>query len=113
DRGLAGADVGLEEALHRALACQILDDRGNGAVLIAGQLEREQSANVRVDGRVREVLWPRLPTAYAAAAHGQGDLQDQKFFVDEPPPRLHALRQHLGKVDLPQRLRDWWIRALD
>ena len=101
DRGLAGADVGLQKPLHRPIARQILDDRGDGAVLIAGQRERKQPANMGVDGRRARQLRRLLPIAHAAPPHGQRRLQHQEFFVNEAPPCVDPLCHDFREVDLP------------
>ena len=70
DRGLAGADVGLEQPLHGPVARQIPADRTDRPVLIGRQREGKQPANVRVDGLIDRQH--RGPAAIAQLAGGAG-----------------------------------------
>ncbi len=105
DGGLARADVGLEEPLHRPFAGQVAADLGDDLVLVAGQREREQPADARVeDGACRQHRRPAA-VAHLAAAQRQRQLQEQEFLVDEAPPRPRRLLQGRREVDGAQRLR--------
>ena len=100
DGGLARADVGLEEPLHRPVAGQVAADLGDGPVLVAGQREGEQPADARVDGRRDGQRRGRRLVARLAPAQGQGDLQDEQLLVDEPLAGQAAPLERLRRVDL-------------
>ena len=57
DRGLAGADVALQQPLHRRRPRQVGVDLGDGALLGAGERERQRLA-VALDELARG--WQRL-----------------------------------------------------
>ena len=42
DRGLAAADIALQQAAHRSLAGDLIDDLGDGRFLVIGQGERQR-----------------------------------------------------------------------
>ncbi len=104
-RGLAGADVRLQQTLHRPFARQVAADGGDRLVLVGGQLEREEPADVRVDRLGGDELRRVLPIAHRPAAQRQRHLEHEEFLVDEAPPAREPLREHLREVDVPQRLR--------
>ena len=87
DGGLARADVSLQKALHRPFARQITANFLNGSVLIFGELERHQTADMSVDGSVG-YQWRRLTAIVCVTpSQGQRQLEDEKLLVDEAPPR--------------------------
>ena len=105
DGRLAGADVGLQEPLHRPFAGQVAANVGDGLVLVGGQGERKQPANAGVEDRARRQDRRPAAVAHLAAPQRQAQLQEQELLVNEAPPRPERLRRRGREVDGAQRLR--------
>ena len=96
DQGLAGADLALEQAIHRVRPGEVVLDLGADLALSAGQLERQP----RVEGGQQRALVtrPGLGTlgAQLGPAAGQHELGDQRLVEAEPS---------LGRADLTEVVR--------
>ncbi len=101
DDRLPGADVALQQPLHRDGADEVAVDLGDRPFLVLGQRERE--------------LLPVARDELAGAIEGDGDrvviarmrddeLQREELVECEPPARLLRLRLRLGEVNREQRI---------
>ncbi len=110
DRGLAAADVPLQEPVHRLRAPHVPGDLRQHPRLRPGELEREPRHRPRqrrgrgVEGDARLHPHPGPPPR-------QGELQEEELLEDEPPEgrggpggRRQRIGAGRGEVDLPQRL---------
>ncbi len=106
DHRLAAPDLPHQEALHRAGAGELAGDRRDGALLVAGELEREP-AGQPAPGQLRLVGEGRgggLGPA-AGAAMEEGELGEEELLEGEPPaPGLGPVRL-VGEVDRGERRR--------
>jgi hypothetical protein len=96
----------LQQAVHRHRAFHIPADLLHRLLLGGGQRKGKQAADAGVDPRRdRQTRSPALldPLLFAEC---QGQLQDEKFLVHEPPSRLILLGRIVRGVDLPQGRRD-------
>ena len=95
DDGLAGADVALEQPLHRRLAGQVAVDLGDRLLLVGRQLEREQLAgSARPDRPARRAPRASLLAAGRARARGRPGARAARrtpaAAAPPPPPRASA-----------------------
>ncbi len=100
DRGLAGADVGLEQPLHGARAGQVEADFADRLILVGRQLERQQPANAVVDLGGAGHHRGGLLIAQVTAAQCKGGLKHQELFVGKAPPSDFGLFKSCGHMDI-------------
>ena len=115
DDGLAGADIALQQAVHRLGALHVLADLLEGGALTGRQLERQHAAqrlaNAIVDANgVSLALGIRL-----APPQQQPHLEAEELFEDQPALRgrskqveLVKRRVHRREVRQPQRVVPGW-----
>ena len=111
DDRLAAADVALEQAVHRPVARQVVDDLLERALLRAGRREGEDRAH-RLADAVGDLDDRALRLAHPlAAADAERDGEPEELLEDEPPVRRRARlvvgldRRVVGReVRLAQRL---------
>ena len=103
DRGLPGADVPLEQPLHRRRAGEVAVDVRDRPLLVLGQHERqrravalEQPAGIAERGR-------DLVLALACPA-GEAELEQEQLVEGEPPSPLLRLLQRARAVERVQRV---------
>ena len=103
DDRLAGADVALEQALHRRRAREVGVDLGDRLLLMLGQLERECGA-VAADqlARLRQRGGDLLLAL--GSAPRQRQLEDEQLVEGEPLPSLLGLLERARLVDRRQRV---------
>jgi hypothetical protein len=102
---LAGADVALQQAVHRDGSGEVGVDLGEDALLVAREREGqrvEEAADELAARHVRDALAGGLQ---AALAHHEGELDAQQLVEHEAPARLLGLVHRLGGVDAPERPR--------
>ena len=102
--GLARADVGLQEPLHRPIARQVPANFARRLILIRGEPKRKEPANPRIDRWGERKRGGVLAIAQLPAAQGQGELKDEKFLVHEAAPAGTSSGERFGSVDLSQSL---------
>ena len=99
DHGLAGADVALEQAVHRRGPAHVLGDLRDAGVLIVGEQERETPANPAVD-LVGEQAWRGGGTVLRpVSAQAQSELHEEQLVVFEPAfglVELLLVRRHVN-----------------
>ena len=101
DRRLAGADVALQEALHRERPREIAVDLGDGALLVRREGKRQRDAVAtrqlarRAERRGHGVLVPRPE---------HGELEREQLVEREPPPGQLGLLLRLGEVERRERV---------
>ena len=113
DDGLAGADVALEQAVHREGPGHVGHDHRQGPALRLRELVGQPGQEARHEGvrdRARD-LPGRHVVVQRAGVHLEGappqderQLQPEQLVEDQPPPgRLHHV-ERLRDVDGPERL---------
>jgi len=85
-RGLAAADVPLEQPVHRLAAAHVGGDLGAHPALGGGELEAEPGPDPAVEPGVHREHRGRPPFLLLAAVHSQRELEHEQFLVDEPSP---------------------------
>jgi hypothetical protein len=105
DDGLAGADVALEQPLHRRFAGKIAVDLRDRLLLVGGQLERQQLpvARDQVAG-LAERSRPRLLAVRPGSR--KADLEHEQLVEGEPPPRLLPVLERIRTVQRDERVRE-------
>ena len=103
---LAGADLALEQPVHRVVAGQLAGDDLADLALAPGELERQPG----VEGR-QEPVGPTGARAGAlravrGAAPREHELEHQRLLEAEALLRRTELAPVVGAVDPPQRLHD-------
>ena len=104
DHGLAGADLTLQQPVHRHVATQLLGDGRPHLALTGGEGE----GKTRVEGleqpartfrpRGRDLARRRAP------ALREGHLQDERLLVAQPTSGRLDLGHRVGRVDAAQRV---------
>ncbi len=104
DDGLAGADVALDEPVHRVGTGQVGGDLGPDRLLARGEGERQR----RVEGLQQPSGPGRERRGRAGdgglAAQRQRQLHAHRLVPDEPVPGRVVVRLGVGHVDAAQRL---------
>ena len=100
---LPGADVSLQQPVHRLRPLHVVDDLGDHLFLIAGELERQHAAR-RLADLVGDDDRARLPLRFGLPpAQHQAELKQEELFEDQPP-----LRRRAKRVQLVDRRAGWW-----
>ena len=87
---LAGADVPLEQPVHRDRPLHVFHDFRNHLLLIAGQFERKHPPR-RFADRIGDYYGARLPVFLSTAlAQHQPQLKEEELFEDHPLLRGRA-----------------------
>ena len=104
DQGLAGADLALEQPVHRVRLAEVVLDLGADLALPARQLERQLRVERREQPAVASVARPRSHRPHRPAAPAEHELGDQRLL--EPVAVLGALdlSPGVGRVDPVERL---------
>ena len=97
-RGLAGADLAHQEALHRPPARKVGVDLRDGPHLVTGQLERQRRAPAVDDGaaRLERARPPALAARAPAPRHRQ--LHQEELLEREPPASVTLVLLAIGEV---------------
>ena len=108
DDRLAGADVALEQPLHRRRAGEVAVDLRDRLLLVLGQRERKRRA-VALDQLARLAERRRDLLLALARAAGEPELEHEQLVEREPPPpRLRLLErprpvQRVERVGAPRQ----------
>ena len=97
DDGLAGADVALEQPLHRHGPLEIGVDLLDGALLVGGQPEGQLLAEAGDELAGRAERRRHVVGALRPAAR-EPDLEDEQLVEGQPRPRPLRLRRRAGTV---------------
>ncbi len=103
NHGLARTDVALQQPVHRRGAREVVLDLGEGALLVAGEGERQPLDECAYERPVDLVTDARLLGFERALAGDETDLHAQELVEDEPALGRVQLAHRLGAVDGAQR----------
>ena len=103
DDGLAGADVALEQPLHRGRARQIAVDLGDRLLLGIGEREREHLA-VPVEELAGRRQRLRDESLALRRPPRERELEDEELVEGEPPPALLCLLRRARMVHRDERI---------
>jgi hypothetical protein len=102
DDGLPGADVALQQPVHRMRPLQVVDDFLQRLLLTGGQLERQHAAG-RLPNPIVHAHGAGLRLGRGKAAPGDDPhLKEEGFFEDQPP-----LRRRREPIQLVERRIVW------
>ena len=104
--GLAGADLALEQPVHRVVAGELVGDQVPDLALTGGELERQPRVEGRQDPVGSAGSGMRALLAVGGASPGQHQLEDQRLLEAEPLLRRAELAPLVGSVDPAERLHD-------
>ena len=104
DQGLAGADVALQQPVHRLAARQVGVELREGPQLVGGGRERQAGDEpLHEAARLRGLLEPDGLRLQAVAALLQAQLQREQLVVDQPAPCGRDVAEVLRAVDRAHR----------
>ena len=103
DDGLAGADVALEQPLHRRRPRQVAVDLGNRLLLRVGERERQHLAVPVEELAGRRKRLRDEPLALRRPAR-ERELEDEELVEGEPPPALLRLLRRARVVHRDERV---------
>ncbi len=111
DDGLAGADIALQQPVHRLGALHVFADLLEGGALTGGQLERQHAAQRFANAIVHANGVSLALGVGLAAPQQQPDLEAEELFENQPTLRrrskqvqLVKRRLHRREVGQPQRV---------
>jgi len=99
DDGLPGADVALEEPVHRPGGSEIGADLGDGPLLVAGQPEGQLSMERRHQGPVRPMPEPDPAFLEGPLPRHETELHAEEFVELEPMGGPEVVRLRLRLMD--------------
>jgi hypothetical protein len=103
DDGLAGADVSLQQSIHRLRPLHVVHNFGDYLFLIAGQLERQHAA-CRFPDLVGDHDRPRLPLPFRLPpTQHQAELKQEELLENQA-----LLGRRAKRVQLVDRRPGWW-----
>ena len=103
DRGLAAADVALQQAAHRPLAGDLVDDLGDGRFLVVGQREWQRTDDLCPGGiGYRDARRPQAGACLPCLCERQ--LEGEQLVERQAVERLGHVGRLLGEVRGAQRV---------